>query len=77
MRKAQAVLRLGLKWGTDLEKASDKALSYGNTEYRAIRSILEKGILTEETPPPATARLSRLGQSFLRESNYFSGEGGS
>lgn len=75
MRKAQAVLRLGLKWGADLEKASDRALCHGNTEYRSIRSILEKGILSSETPPAPTGKLSELGQSFLRQSNYFSGEG--
>lgn len=73
MRKAQAVLRLGLKWGADLEKASDKALSYGNTEYRSIRSMLEKGLLSTEAPA-ASADLSDLGQSFLRESSYYSGE---
>ena len=73
MRKAQAVLRLGLKWGTDLEKASGMALAYGNTEYRSIRSMLEKGLLITEAPA-AAARLSDLGQSFLRQSSYFSGE---
>jgi hypothetical protein len=73
MRKAQAVLRLGLKWGADLEKASQKALSYGNTEYRSIRSMLEKGLLATEAPA-ARANLSDLGQSFLRQSSYFSGE---
>jgi transposase len=73
MRKAQAVLRLGLKWGKDLEKASEKALAYGNTEYRAIRSMLEKGLLTTEAPG-ASVQLSELGQSFLRKPSYFSGE---
>ena len=73
MRKAQGVLRLGLKWGHDLERASEKALAYGNTEYRSIRSMLEKGLLSTEAPA-ATANLSDLGQSFLRDSNYFSGE---
>ena len=73
MRKAQAVLRLGLKWGADLEKASEKALAYGNTEYRSIRSMLEKGLLSTEAPA-ASANLSDLGQSFLRQSSYFSGE---
>ena len=72
-RKAQAVLRLGVKWGADLEKASEKALCYGSTEYRSIRSMLEKGLLSTEVPA-ATAQLSNLGQSFLRESSYFSGE---
>ncbi len=73
MRKAQAVLRLGLKWGPDLEKASQKALAYGNSEYRSIRSMLEKGLLSTEAPA-ATANISDLGQSFLRESSYFSRE---
>jgi len=73
MRKAQGVLRLGLKWGPDLERASEKALAYGNTEYRSIRSMLEKGLLSTEAPA-TTANLSDLGQSFLRQSSYFSGE---
>jgi transposase len=73
MRKAQAVLRLGLKWGAALESASQKALAYGNTEYRSIKSMLEKGLLSIEAPA-ATANLSALGQSFLRKSSYFSGE---
>lgn len=73
MRKAQAVLRLGLKWGADLERASEKALSFGNTEYRSIRSMLEKGLLSTQAPA-ASAGLSDLGQSFLRQSSYFSAE---
>jgi transposase len=73
MRKAQAVLRLGVKWGENLEKASEKALAYGNTEYRSIRSMLEKGFLFTEAPA-AAVQLSCLGKSFLRESSYFSGE---
>jgi hypothetical protein len=74
MRKAQAILRLGEKWGEDLEKASQKALSFGNTDYRSIRSILEKDLLSMAAPA-SHATLSELGQSFLRESSYFSGEG--
>lgn len=74
MRKAQAVLRLGLKWGTDLERASEKALAYGSTRYRSIRSMLEKDLLLSEAPA-AAANLSDLGQSFLRQSSYFSLEG--
>ena len=73
MRKAQAVLRLGLRWGEDLEKAAEKGLAYGNTEYRCIRSILEKGLLSTEAPA-AAAQLSYLGKSFLRDSSYFAGE---
>jgi transposase len=73
MRKAQAILRLGEKWGEDLEKASEKALSYGNTDYRSIRLILEKDLLATEAPAEPVP-LSKLGQSFLRESSYFSGE---
>lgn len=73
MRKAQAILRLGQKWGADLEKAAEKALSYGATEYRSIKAMLEKGVLTTE-PPAKAAKLSELGQSLLRESSYFSRE---
>ena len=44
MRKAQAILRLGEKWGKDLEKASEKAMAFGNTNYRniAIRQDLPR-----------------------------------
>ena len=73
IRKVQAILRLGAKWGKDIETASDKALAYGSTEYRSIRSMLEKGLLSTEAPA-AIAQLSYLGKSFLRESSYFSGE---
>lgn len=75
MRKAQAILRLGEKWGKDLEKASEKAMAFGNTGYRSIKSMLEKELLSMDagvsSPAPA---LSEQGQSFLRESGYFSGE---
>jgi hypothetical protein len=57
----------------DLEKASEQALAYGNTEYRAVKTMLENDLLSTEAPP-AAAKLSELGQSFLRQSNYFSGE---
>jgi len=73
MRKARAILRLGEKWGQDLEKASQKALSYGNTNYRSIKAMLEKGLLSAEAPAES-APLSDLGQSFLRQPTYFSGE---
>ena len=75
MRKAQAILRLGEKWGKDLEKASEKAMAFGNTSYRSIKSMLEMWLLSMDaavsSPAPA---LSEQGQSFLRESGYFSGE---
>jgi transposase len=73
MRKALAILRLGDKWGKDLEKASEKALSFGNTSYRSIRCMLEKGLLSTDAEA-SCAPLSEQGQSFLRESTYFCGE---
>lgn len=73
MRKAQAVLRLGEKWGQDLEKASEKAMAFGNTRYSSIKSMLEKGLLSKEKAA-CPAPLSMQGQSFLREPTYFSGE---
>lgn len=73
MRKAQAILRLGEKWAQDLEKASQRALAYGTITYRSIRAMLEKGLLSAEAPAES-APLSELGQSFLRQATYFSGE---
>jgi len=69
LRKAQAILRLGDKYGK--QPASDRALTLGNLEYRAIKRILESGLEGIPDPKPATAPLSPLGMSFLRDPSYF------
>lgn len=76
LRKAQGILRLGEKYGKEqLEKASRRALEYGNYRYKSLKAILEKGIFeTLKDDAPSTPRLSPLGESFLRPADYFSRE---
>ena len=74
LRKAQAVLRLGKKYGTEaLEQGCERALQFGNYRLASLRTILEKE-LTAAEPLPAPVRLSALGESFLRAKSYFAGE---
>ena len=72
LRKAQAILRLAEKHSKDMENVAQRALSYGNTRYRSIKTMLEKGIVP--TAEPRSAPLSDLGKRFLREPAYFAGE---
>ncbi len=75
LRKAQAVLRLAEKYGpAAMEAASERALSFGNLQYRSLKTILEKGWLRPDTPPQLPLPLSPLGQSFLRPPGYFAPE---
>jgi transposase len=70
LRKAQAILRLGEKYGPDLERACERALAFGNFRYKSLKIILETGLVQPE-PAPAYHPLSPLGQSFLRPADYF------
>ena len=74
LRKVQAILRLGEKYGhKELEKASERAVAFGNYRYQSLKIILERGLSTpEEDPSPGP--LSPLGQSFLRPVTYFNPE---
>lgn len=72
LRKAQAVLRLAEKYGpAAMESATQRALSFGNFNYRSLKTILEKGWLRPEQAPQLSLPLSPLGQRFLRPPNYF------
>ncbi len=72
LRKAQAVLRLGEKYGpAAMEAAAERALFFGNLQYRSIKAMLEKGWLHTDIPPQSPLPLSPLGQSFLRPPQYF------
>jgi transposase len=74
LRKAQGILRLAQKHGPkDMERACERALSFGNYRYKSIKTILERGLSTPEDTPPAPP-LSALGQRFLRPAAYFSPE---
>jgi hypothetical protein len=72
LRKAQALLRLAEKYPDDIEKISERAVSYGVTRYKTIKTMLEKEISDDE--PPHRAPLSDLGQRFLRSPAYFGRE---
>lgn len=72
LRKAQALLRLAEKYSHDIEKVAERAVRYGVTRYRSIKTMLEKEIADDE--PRHRAVLSDLGQRFLREPAYFSRE---
>lgn len=72
LRKAQAVLRLAEKYGPAvMEAAAQRALAFGNFQYRSLKTILEKGWLRADNPPQLSLPLSPLGQSFLRPAGYF------
>lgn len=72
LRKAQAVLRLAEKYGpAAMEAAAQRALAFGNFQYRSLKTILEKGWLRADNPPQLSLPLSTLGQSFLRPPGYF------
>jgi len=72
LRKAQAVLRLAEKYGpAAMEAAAERALSFGNLQYRSLKTILEKGWLRVDNPPQLSLPLSPLGQRFLRPPGYF------
>lgn len=71
LRKAQAILRLAEKHSGDIERVSERALDYGNTRYRAIKTMLENNLVP--TPELHTAPLSDLGRKFLRNPSYFGG----
>lgn len=72
LRKAQAVLRLAEKYGSPaMEAAAQRALAFGNFQYRSLKTILEKGWLQADNPPQLSLPLSPLGQSFLRPPGYF------
>lgn len=75
LRKAQAVLRLAEKYGpAAMEAAAERALGFGNIQYRSLKTILEKGWLQPDAPPQPSLPLSPLGQRFLRPPGYFGRE---
>jgi hypothetical protein len=76
LRKAQAILRLGEKYGSALDRACERALAFGNYRYKSLKAILEKGLVDhatsgENNPSAEPAALFPLGQSFLRPREYF------
>jgi hypothetical protein len=54
-----------------MEGAAERALFFGNTDYRSLKIILEKGWSLQIEPSSKGMPLSSLGQRFLRPSGYF------
>ena len=69
-RKAQAILRLGEKYGfARLNQACKYALTYGNIRYESLRKILEKDLADRERQAAEALRLKPLlkkSASYLR-----------
>jgi len=73
LRKAQAILRLAEKYRDVIEKVAQRALLFGNTRYKSIKTMLEQGMTeTLHTTMPRVP-LSELGKGFLRSPDYFKG----
>jgi transposase len=77
LRKAQAVLRLGEKYGAPrLDEACQYLLSFETTEIHRLKRVLEKGVPTLYRPlhtPPAT--LSQQALAFLHPPASFAAPG--
>jgi transposase len=74
LRKAQAILRLADKHSEEIENVSERALLFGNTRYKSIKTMLEQGMTASDGPALHRAPLSEMGQRFLREPAYFARE---
>jgi hypothetical protein len=80
LRKAQALLRLGQKYGpARLDAACQYLLDFGVTEIRRLERVLEQGVpsLWRPQPPAPPAPLSQLALDFLHPAESFTvgGEG--
>jgi hypothetical protein len=74
LRKTQAILRLAEKYRDTIDKVAERALSFGNTRYKSIKTMLEKGMTgTPYIITTKAAPLSDLGRRFLRPPDYFKG----
>jgi len=69
--KVQATLSLGDKFSTEVEKVGERALSFGNTRCKSIKTILEQGISDAYGEPHSSLPLSELGQRFFCNPSYF------
>jgi hypothetical protein len=59
LRAAQGVIRLAKRYGSSrLEAACERALSFDNARYRAVKTILEKGLDQVAQPEQAFDRLA-------------------
>lgn len=79
LRKAQAVLRLGEKYGAErLDEACEYLLSFDTTEFHRLRRVLDQGVPTLWRPqePAKVIVLSPQAMSFLHPPQSFAAPGG-
>lgn len=78
LRKAQALLRLGQKYGAErLDEACHYLLDFDSTEIRRLERVLERGVpsLWRPEPAPQAAALSQQAFGFLHPPESFSASG--
>ncbi|WP_298267417.1 IS21 family transposase [Geobacter sp.] len=76
LRKGQALLRLGEKYGPErLNEACRHLLSFDSTELKRLQQVLERGVPTTAGEPPDTAPLSQQTLEFLHPGESFAAGG--
>ena len=72
VRKAQAVLRLGQRFGaTALDQACHRALSFDNLRLASLKEILEKGLWRQPSTPTRPTSPAPAACRFARPHDYF------
>jgi len=73
LRKVQAILRLGEKFGPDrLDQACARAMAYEDLEYRTVKNILVAGLERDIRAPASTAEDSTTDPAmYLRSADSF------
>jgi len=73
IRQAQALLRLGDKYGsTRVEAACKRALAFGLLNVKRVEGILKQALERETTPIQTGGSLASLPARFERDADYFS-----
>lgn len=76
LRKGQALLRLGEKYGPDrLNEACRHLLGFDCTEIKRLQQVLERGVPAASVAPPAEAPLSQQTLEFLHPAESFAAGG--
>jgi len=73
IRQAQALLRLGDKYGsTRVEAACKRALAFGLLNVKRVEGILKQALERETTPLQTVGSIANLPARFERDADYFS-----
>lgn len=74
IRKAHAILRLGISYGNDrLESASLRAITFDNYDYKTLKNILDKS-LDQKNTKGFSVKLITHGQTeyaYLRDKTHY------